>query len=397
MKNIIITGGELFNKGAQAMVFVTVDELKKRFPDHEIYVLSELDLRRPKEELEQYAFWFTGWYPIKFARAQNSILLRLACLMKNGDEFKACEELYRNCDLMVDVSGFGFGQAFGPKQLERYADHLEFAKSFDIPMYLMPQSFGPFLFQEEKKAAAERIPELLKTVKLICAREQEGLDTLQETYGLKNVCLLPDLVLNNRGIDLLHIFREIKELSVPEIPSNCVGVVPNQRIVDALGKDAALKLYSDAIETVLENDLAVCVLSHASVDIPFCKKLKECFASDDRVLLLEQDFNCLEFNELVKSFQLLIASRFHALVHAYKNGVPCIAIGWAVKYQNLLKTFDQERFAFDMGMNPTKDNLAVAVKDLSQRREKESKRILARLQVIQESNVFDVLEIEKKV
>ena len=68
-----------------------------------------------------------------------------------------------------------------------------------------------------------------------------------------------------------------------------------------------------------------------------------------------------------------------------------------MKYQNLLKTFDQERFAFDMGMNPTKDNLAVAVKDLSQRREKESKRILARLQVIQESNVFDVLEIEKKV
>ena len=30
MKNIIITGGELFNKGAQAMTFITVDEMKKR-------------------------------------------------------------------------------------------------------------------------------------------------------------------------------------------------------------------------------------------------------------------------------------------------------------------------------------------------------------------------------
>ena len=29
MRNIIITGGELFNKGAQAMTFVAVDELKK--------------------------------------------------------------------------------------------------------------------------------------------------------------------------------------------------------------------------------------------------------------------------------------------------------------------------------------------------------------------------------
>ena len=41
MRNIIITGGELFNKGAQAMTFVTVNELKKRFPDHQIYLLSK--------------------------------------------------------------------------------------------------------------------------------------------------------------------------------------------------------------------------------------------------------------------------------------------------------------------------------------------------------------------
>ena len=63
MKNIIITGGELFNKGAQAMTFIAVDELKKRFPAHQILVLSELDLQRSKEEREQYAFQFIGWYP----------------------------------------------------------------------------------------------------------------------------------------------------------------------------------------------------------------------------------------------------------------------------------------------------------------------------------------------
>ena len=50
MKNIIITGGELFNKGAQAMTFITVDEIKKRFSDHRILVLSEMDLKRPKKE-----------------------------------------------------------------------------------------------------------------------------------------------------------------------------------------------------------------------------------------------------------------------------------------------------------------------------------------------------------
>ena len=39
MRYILISGGTLRNKGAQAMVFVAVDELRKRFPNHEILAL----------------------------------------------------------------------------------------------------------------------------------------------------------------------------------------------------------------------------------------------------------------------------------------------------------------------------------------------------------------------
>ena len=83
MRNIIITGGELFNKGAEAMTFIAVDELKKRFPNHKIYVLSDMDLKRPKEEKEKYAFSFMGWYPVKFAKCQSNWRLRVLCKLKN--------------------------------------------------------------------------------------------------------------------------------------------------------------------------------------------------------------------------------------------------------------------------------------------------------------------------
>ena len=56
LRNIIISGGGLVNKGAQAMTFVTVSELSKRFPDHQIYVLSEVDFKREKSELNIYKF-----------------------------------------------------------------------------------------------------------------------------------------------------------------------------------------------------------------------------------------------------------------------------------------------------------------------------------------------------
>ena len=96
MRNIIITGGELFNKGAQAMTFVSVDEIKRRFPDHQIYLLSEMDMKRPAAEKEQYTFDFIGWYPLKFARCQSNRLLRFACKVRNGKELREAEEIYKH-------------------------------------------------------------------------------------------------------------------------------------------------------------------------------------------------------------------------------------------------------------------------------------------------------------
>lgn len=60
---ILVTGGELFNKGAQSMTFVTVDELKKRYPDKEIIVISHSDYyQRDKEYKERYDFEFLPLY-----------------------------------------------------------------------------------------------------------------------------------------------------------------------------------------------------------------------------------------------------------------------------------------------------------------------------------------------
>ena len=35
-KNIMIFGGEFFNKGAQAMSFITISRLKSEFPNHNV-------------------------------------------------------------------------------------------------------------------------------------------------------------------------------------------------------------------------------------------------------------------------------------------------------------------------------------------------------------------------
>jgi len=197
MKNIIITGGGMVNKGAQAMTLIAVHELRVRFPEHRIFLYSPVDLANKKLDKSQFAFDFTGWYPMKFAHCQRNPLQRAIILLRSRSELLEAEAIYRNTDFIVDISGYALGSNWSDKICNDFLDILEFTQGFNIPVYLMPQSFGPFDFGADRKVLNDRIKKLLPTAKVIFAREQEGYDALVNTYGLTNVRLATDLVLDN--------------------------------------------------------------------------------------------------------------------------------------------------------------------------------------------------------
>ncbi len=389
MRNIIITGGELFNKGAQAMTFVTVGELKKRFPDHRIWLLSDQDKARPEADKARYAFDFLGWYPKKFADCQKNPLLRAACLLRSRRELLECEEVYRNTDLMVDISGYALGSNWDRAYTGNYLDHLHFARAFGIPVYLMSQSFGPFDFPAGDETDG-RIRELLPGVKVICAREQEGYDALVRTYGLTNVVRKPDLVLSSRELDMKAVYRQAPELRLPELAPKSVGIIPNRRNFEVGDRSQVLEFYRTAMDALLAAGNTLYILGHSAMDLTLCRELKGLYPRQERVILLEQEFSCVEFDALVKGFRYLLASRFHSVVHAYKNGVPCVVLGWAVKYRELLEQFGQEAYLFDVRREPV--GVEAVLQRMEQLAEGESRTILTALEAVQRENVFDILE-----
>jgi colanic acid/amylovoran biosynthesis protein len=350
-----------------------------------------MDLARPEEEKQQYAFKFMGWSPIKFARCQHNLLLRLLCKLRNGRELAETEAIYQNCDAMIDISGYALGSNWSKRNNYRYLDHLEFAYEFHIPVYLMPQSFGPFDFGVDGQAINDRIRKLLPTVKVIFAREQEGYDALVNTYGLNNVRLAPDLVLSNKGIEIDQVFRVSPEINLPDISQNSVAVIPNSMNIRASSLETVMSMYISIIEKLLDMEKMVYILSHSTVDAQLCKDLKTKFAENERVVMLEQDFSCLEFNELVKKFDYLVASRFHSIVHAFKNGVPCIALGWATKYHDLLQLFGQEMYVFDVRNQSGAEELLKGIDHMNDHYSEEVLKIRNGLSAVQNGNVFDVL------
>lgn len=396
MRNIIITGGGMVNKGAQAMTLIAVHELRRRFPEHQIYLYSTENQMNPNSDTSLCRFRFTGWYPMKFARCQKKPLLRTVCLLRSGAELRECEEIYRNCDALIDISGYALGSNWSDQICNNFLDVLEFAQGFDIPTYLMPQSFGPFDFGPERQAVMERIHRILAKVKVIFAREQEGYDALVNTFGLTNVRLAKDLVLTGREIDPMLVFSRPPMLDVPDICENAVAVIPNSMNVKMSSEEAVLSIYIRVIKKLLCMDKTVYILSHSSMDSQLCRSLKDRFPGENRVILLDREMSCMEFNELVKKFDYLVASRFHSIVHAFKNSVPCIALGWATKYHDLLNLFGQEQYIFDVRCSESVAHIDIAIETMETSFAAESQKIRTALFSLQQENVFDVFGTEKE-
>ena len=391
MRNIIIAGGGLVNKGAQAMTLVCICELKKRFPEHRMILLTWDASPAARKAHAMYDLELLEVPPRKFSAAAKNPILRMLYALRYRDTFHSSDEIYRNADLFVDISGYALGSNWDPKVCNDYLDCIEHAIAYGVPTYLMPQSFGPFDYHTEAgKAIDARTRRLFPKVKHIFAREQEGYDALVNRYGLSNVTLTHDMVLASKIEDYSPALREKPVFDLPPIPENSMGLIPNVRVGDS-GTNDPLTIYTAAVRAGLEQGLHVFITHHSSQDRELCAAIKAAFAEDDRVVFLDRDHSCMEFNELVKKFRFLAASRFHAIVHALKNGVPCVALGWATKYRDLMTLFGQEKYVFDLRQPLETSAVAEAVVEMAQNWQTESETIRSALPALQEYNVFDVI------
>ena len=74
-------------------------------------------------------------------------------------------------------------------------------------------------------------------------------------------------------------------------------------------------------------------------------------------------------------------------------GIPCILLGWAIKYQELAENVGQEQYAFDITSNDFSSDKVIAAADyLIAHLNKESGIIKEHVVEIQKYNCFDQIE-----
>ena len=154
----------------------------------------------------------------------------------------------------------------------RLLRYVKDAKKNGAKVILMPQSFGPFNYKDQKSKIDHRITEVLPKADLVFARENEGKEFLENIYHLSNVEISLDTVLQASDIKIENVFvnKGSIELPILQTKSN-VGIIPNEQTVNHGDATKVLKVYKEIIKKLLSLKRNIYIFRHSD-DLKLCRK-----------------------------------------------------------------------------------------------------------------------------
>ena len=155
-------------------------------------------------------------------------------------------------------------------------------------------------------------------------------------------------------------------------------------------KNDVINLYRGMIRQLIGMGKNIYLISHSKEDHEACKLIKDIFINDNTVIHIKENMDIFLFEMLIAQFEFAIASRFHSIVHAYKNGVPCIALGWATKYHELLNLMDQDEYVIDVrNLKDQNEYCSDIIDKMNLNYKAEAERIRGKIKDIQCHNCFE--------
>ena len=399
VENLVLFGGNVFNKGAQAMLFTVVDQMKRRFPIKNVYLLNPKAYKIDQIEKNKYDFKILPWGLGSAINILNdNRITKLNWITCSPEEEKETKDVVEKADLFLDLSGYKLHSATNGQRYpldlgqQEYLSRIMLAKNYSKPFFILPQSIGPFEYGIINQFLFSTLMKrYLKYPKKIYPREPQGVEALKN-FTKSNVERKRDMVLLNGGYDLNNIFSNKFEMRDINIKEDSVGIIPNTRVLNKLREKKFYKVYESIIKKLLNYVENIYILRHSQQDFHICENIKNLFKEEDRVKLLLKDFNTIVLEKIIENFNFIIGSRYHSIINAYKNGVPAVVLGWALKYEELLKDFDQHKYHFDMRNQIEKRQITEKIESMICNYENQSNKIKNRLDELDKNPVFKDIE-----
>lgn len=332
MKLIEIKGVQFVNKGAELMLHAVIQQIEKRWPEADIVLApnpfspyskrcqvnayQKLSLRKNRADLNGLAD--------KLPKSIRKYLKRQWGIVTEAD-----------IDLVLDASGFAYGDQWGALKAPHLSGELKRAKRRNTPYVFLPQAFGPFTRSADRKHFSQSLP--LAT--FIAAREKTSFDHLRGMIGdSQNLHQYPDFT---------NLVEGVMPKSV-SITDDTVLLIPNSNMINEKNthmpewRKSYVSVFKSAIESIRELSLTPVFLNHeGGGDQAICERINQLLDEPIDIINLEHP---LEVKGLIGAAKAVICSRFHGCVSALSQGTPCLGTSWSHKYERLFEDYEFSEF-----------------------------------------------------
>ena len=331
--NVLLTGTNFANKGAELMMHAVLDELR-RWPEVES-VAMPLEAgsfhQRASSGVRHLIGRKVDRLPViepMIERLGNAVPHRAAA----GRGFARA----RDVGLVLDASGYSYSDRSGQRPSLRSARIYRRYARAGAKVVLLPQAFGPFA-QDGVRAAFRGV---LESTTLAFARDRESLEHLRTLApDSLRIALAPDFTIPCGGTPT--------ELAERYRGRACL--VPNVRMLRDTDQSTAswyLEFLARASGELASKGLAPYFLLHEPRDTAVVDEV-HARSSVAAEVVTHPDPRVLK--AVIGSACVAAGSRYHALVGAMSSGVPAVGIGWSHKYEALFADFGVREFCIRNG------------------------------------------------
>lgn len=368
-RKISIIGGTLWgNRGAEAMLETAIGEVRKRCPEAAFGIFSYY----PAEDrhlITDDSIQVFSSTPKKLVLRLFSLSLLQGFFLLFGIRLPLPQDLafLRDSEVLLDIGGITFNDG-RLKYLPFNVLTILPAMLMRTPVVKLSQAMGPF------KHPLNRIVSkiMLSSCKLVFARgaktaeHLEDLNLKPEKWGeAADVAMVFDAAYALTNENEEKVAALVEKL---RSAAQAIAISPSVLVYNKKG-DSYLQLLVDLIERLANGERRFVVFPNASRasaegthnnDLIAIRELRSYAerrlepAAFDRIDWVDDDINNAIIRRITAEADLLVTSRFHAMISGLVCTTPTLVIGWSHKYLETLAGFGMESAAFDYNSDPEK-------------------------------------------
>jgi colanic acid/amylovoran biosynthesis protein len=331
MKIMMFAHDGSLNRGCEAIVRSSTNIIKERIDGAKVYLASgkpatdkeitKLDgiYDGSKAIIKKYSLdWLYSSLRVKFLNDETYIL---------GKMYSKLITHIKDVDVCLSIGGdnYCYGEQPGWYEIDRRV------KKKGKKLVLWGCSIG-------EEDISERKLQDLQLFDLILARETITYNMLKDK-GLNNVklCADPAFTMEKEELQLPKGWKEGETIGL-----NFSPLVWNR---NKKSRHAVRRLIQHILKTTnMTIALTPHVIEEGNNDYEILKEYYEEFKNTERVIILPDNLNAIQYKGYIARMKFFIGARTHATIAAYSNCIPTMVLGYSVKSRGIAKDiFGEEK------------------------------------------------------